>query len=386
LKLHSKVFLLAHVVSGTDCGRRKLLDAVSKLNIHATDIQVRQLIEISQSLTRRTVAWYASQNQHMPAVESLRGQNPSRSLSIVRAHIDAFDLQLWLPSDIREHIEIDGHLVLCEWELRKVQADEALASIRDALSVQYSVKQGKIAYGQGVKAATSSTHKIEESRKRAEFHAETYRKARGAMMNLLPRLPSHLIANDVLKLFPPLSSTDIRPLPSAELKVGEGRKRVELSWIWKSYGSAGGDQECVNDGKHGKVPMGADQENFIVVRLQWLRSRARASRWEEEVRLVSEEMRRVSKFLEYERDRWLGEAKRRNVEAMAGHTQSPLMEGLMAYAYRQAELRDRLRCHFDYLWRHADRWKQDPAGVPTFRHWYSSVVEPDKSPYLYIMD
>jgi hypothetical protein len=34
-----------------------------------------------------------------------------------------------------------------------VQADKALASIHDALSVQYSVKQGKIAYGPGVKVA-----------------------------------------------------------------------------------------------------------------------------------------------------------------------------------------------------------------------------------------
>jgi hypothetical protein len=233
-------------------GRRKLLDGVSKLNIHATDIQVRQLIETSQSLTRRTLAWFTSQNQHMPVAISLRAQNPSRSLSITRAHIDAFDLQLWLPSDVKGQFEVDEHLVLCEWELRKVQADEALTSIREALSVQYSVKQGKIAYGQGVKAATSSTHKIEESRKRAEFHAETYRKARTAMINLLPVLPSN-ITDDVLKLFPPLAATDIRPLPSVELEVGEGRKRVELSWIWKSYGSAGGDQECVNDGKHGYV-------------------------------------------------------------------------------------------------------------------------------------
>jgi hypothetical protein len=230
------------------------LDGVSKLNVHATDIQVRQLIETSQSLTRRTLAWYAAQNQHMPAVESLRELNPSHSLLITRAHIDAFNLQLWLPSDIQRQVDVDEHLVLCEWELRKVQADEALTSIRDALSIQYSIKQGKIAYGQGIKAATSSTHKIEESRKRAEFHAETYRKARAAMTSLLPRLPSHIITDNMLNLFPPLSATDIRPLPSAELQVGEGRKRVELSWIWKSYGSAGGDTECVNDGKHGNVP------------------------------------------------------------------------------------------------------------------------------------
>jgi hypothetical protein len=132
--------------------------------------------------------------------------------------------------------------------------------------------------------------------------------------------------------------------------------------------------------------MGTAQQSFIVIRLQWLRSQARASRWEEEVKLVSEEMGQVSKFLEYKRDRWLGEAKRQNADAsseMAG--QSPLMEGLMAYAYRQAELRDLLRSHFDYLWRHADHWQRDPAGVLTMRHWYSSVIEPDKSPYLYTL-
>jgi hypothetical protein len=97
-------------------------------------------------------------------------------------------------------------------------------------------------------------------------------------------------------------------------------------------------------------------------------------------------MVRVLKFLEYERDRWLGEAKRRNVGASAEKPQSPLGEGLMAYAYRQAELCDRLHSHFNYLWRHADRWKQDPAGVPTVRNWFSSAIEPDKSPFLYTLD
>jgi hypothetical protein len=108
---------------------------------------------------------------------------------------------------------------------------------------------------------------------------------------------------------------------------------------------------------------GSDHQWIIVVRLQWLRSRARAIRWEEEVKLISAEMGRVLKFLEYERDRWLGAAKQRDQGVSS--ERSPLMEGLTAYAYRQAEHRDRLRSHFDYLWRHADRWKQSPAAVPT---------------------
>jgi hypothetical protein len=185
----------------------------------------------------------------MPAIETLRSQTPTRSLSIKRGHVDAYNLALWLPSDVKGQAEPQEHLALCEWELRKVQADEALSMIRDALSAQYSVKQGKIAYGQGVKAGTTSTNKIEESRKRAEFHAETYRKAREAMASLAAGLPSD-VTNEVLKCFPPLLATDIRPLPSADLQVGEGRKKVVLSWIWKSYGSAGADKESMNDGMY----------------------------------------------------------------------------------------------------------------------------------------
>jgi hypothetical protein len=226
------------------------MKAVTRLNVHATDIQVRQLIETLQSLTRRTVAWFISQNRHMPSIEALRECTPSRSLTIKKTHVDAYDLQLWLPLDVKGQAEFDEHLAFCEWELRKAQADEALASICDALSAQYLVKQGKIAYGQGVKAATTSTNKIEEGRRLAEFHADTYRTAREAMISLSSRLGSHVTDPDkIIKLFPSLSATDIRPLPSAELQVGEGQKRVELSWIWKLYGSAGGNQESVNDGK-----------------------------------------------------------------------------------------------------------------------------------------
>jgi hypothetical protein len=129
-----------------------------------------------------------------------------------------------------------------------VQADEALASIREALSVQYSVKQGKITYGRGVKAATSSTHRIEESRKRAEFHAEPYRKAGTVMTNLLPVLPSNTTDN-VLKLFPPLAATDICPLPSAELAIADRGGPEEGRAINYSFVISGGQSNI--PGKQG---------------------------------------------------------------------------------------------------------------------------------------
>jgi hypothetical protein len=86
-------------------------------------------------------------------------------------------------------------------------------------------------------------------------------------------------------------------------------------------------------------------------------------------------------------------ANRRDVEGMDSlgdswidRDRSALVEGLAGCAYRQAELRSRLYSHFGYLWRDADLWKQDPGTVPTARNWFSNVIAPEKSPYLYHYD
>jgi hypothetical protein len=71
--------------------------------------------------------------------------------------------------------------------------------------------------------------------------------ARKAMVLLSKLLPAEYTGKS-LEYFPVLHQSDICELPSGELELGDGYKEVEMSWIWKSYGSATGDKEAVNDG------------------------------------------------------------------------------------------------------------------------------------------
>jgi hypothetical protein len=60
-----------------------------------------------------------------------------------------------------------------------------------------------------------------------------------------------------------------------------------------------------------------------------------------------------------------------------------LNEGLAGYAYRQADLRERMWCHFKCLWRYVDDWRKDPRLIPTTRNWYANCIQPDSSQFLY---
>jgi hypothetical protein len=116
----------------------------------------------------------------------------------------------------------------------------------------------------------------------------------------------------------------------------------------------------------------------------WLKSRARAHRWREEIELLKEEMDRTHKFLEWEEGWWNSQVNRRQPTVLVGDTpvtDVTLLEGLEAYARRQADLRRRLWEHFGYLWRDVGSWI-NKGEVPTQRNWYSSLA-PEDSPHLY---
>ena len=82
---------------------------------------------------------------------------------------------------------------------------------------------------------------------------------------------------------------------------------------------------------------------FTAVRIEWAKARARYLRWSEEVQLLKEEMRRVRKTLEWEAQQWEGRTEFETVDAAA-------MEGINAYATRQAQVRRDLLAHFTRIW------------------------------------
>ena len=80
------------------------------------------------------------------------------------------------------------------------------------------------------------------------------------------------------------------------------------------------------------------------MRVEWAKTHARANRWQEEVLLVQEEMRRVIAFLDSKATWW----------RLQGHRHSDLHDdintGLAAYAAHQSHLMQHLAETFATLW------------------------------------
>ena len=80
------------------------------------------------------------------------------------------------------------------------------------------------------------------------------------------------------------------------------------------------------------------------LRVEWMKSRARAARWSEEVTLVVEEMQRVLHFLMWKAGWW-------RLQGPCRDTGRPdLQEGLVAYATKQARILEELATKFAALW------------------------------------
>lgn len=80
------------------------------------------------------------------------------------------------------------------------------------------------------------------------------------------------------------------------------------------------------------------------LRVEWCKARARSMRWAEEVELLQEEMRRVSSFLRWHASWWNQKISECTLGTAADN------EGLGAYTYHQAQLRNDLADCFKKKW------------------------------------
>ncbi|KAJ7808144.1 hypothetical protein B0H14DRAFT_3482660 [Mycena olivaceomarginata] len=97
--------------------------------------------------------------------------------------------------------------------------------------------------------------------------------------------------------------------------------RREVSWIWTAAGMTGTDA-ALEDGEH--------------CEFEWAKTYARSRRWDEEVRLLKEEFRRLPLSLEFEAAMWAGraDAVRGRVSTLDG----AYAQGMIAYALKQEAL------------------------------------------------
>ncbi|KAI0037361.1 hypothetical protein FA95DRAFT_1507040 [Auriscalpium vulgare] len=243
------------------------------------------------------------------------------------------NIKLYLPSDIddgQRHALCDPSLVDIESKLRLAATNEALDGVRHQLRFRTYVNKFKITNVTGQRKNTRARAlqaRIEVGVKR---DAETYRMHRAAHLRLVghgdweKKLQvlddSHLVGLGA-RLIDAIDQADqdrvVEFLRSRRGGEASGESRYKLPWIW--YTEASGE-----DGDDGDLSRD--------LKIEWFKSRARSTRWLEEVLQVQEDMRRVEATYLWHSRTWTGRGTARS------NTGPALAEGLLAYASKQAAM------------------------------------------------
>jgi len=241
--------------------------------------------------------------------------------------VKAESIKLFLPSQLGAEDQDSiclGGVINSEKELRFAQLEDSLNDLRRARRV----RRGLLTFhkvqlaGQGQKTQTKSRAVMQTIQDRIGRCVRRYRVARNALLCLDPD-------GEWKNLYPPLTDNDNRG-PGKELEEGLGSDgQYTLSWIWRS----------------GTTTISPDEVNEDM-RMEWAQCAARADRWEEEVTLLQEEMRRTVQFLEWKSGDWL-----EKVDARAGTTTPVVRSGLSAYANKQHAVFHNLAVQFCQRWR-----------------------------------
>lgn len=259
--------------------------------------------------------WREVQLAYTPAVASLILQRSS-DMAIGSESMElAEDIPLFFPSSVPVVLrETMNTVVARELRLRKAQAEEALEDVcrgRRMITGLTQFKKLNIC-GAGNKPNTRMRNLHNRLQRRIQRAAKRYQAAREAVQQLEPGG----IWSDQ---FRQLEQSDIRgPGKQSDDALYMPNGRHEQSWIW-SVGRSGARKDT-------------EEEFDKIMRAEWAKMRARRDRWEEEYRLVVEEMRRTVVYLEWKAAWWRGQCWRRNDVDLATQL------GLKAYAERQARM------------------------------------------------
>ncbi|KAG1760085.1 hypothetical protein EV702DRAFT_1208029 [Suillus placidus] len=325
VSMHAEISPSIFIASGIDLEneQRRLKVDIAKQGQHATNTQMGTVQRLRNALQRKIDTWQRIQALYTPAVQLLQSRVESPSHSTLDI-INPEDSQLWLPSALcSKPIPCDRRLLTTEWELRYAQAGDALEEIRQSLRLRDYMYTFKRNWIRGQSANTRVQNALSRVEARATAGAEKYRAARVALSSLAPIL-GEVGWDHKYKVLE--RKDDMRGMSVPKRGDSEGRR--QLSWIWLVEGVGDDEDEVVQDG----------------LRVEWCKARARAMRWAEEVELLQEEMRRVTCFLRWHASWW----NQKTAEQMLGTTADD--EGLGAYAYRQARLRDDLADCFENKW------------------------------------
>ncbi|KAL1724918.1 hypothetical protein EV714DRAFT_240356 [Schizophyllum commune] len=234
-----------------------------------------------------------------------------------------------------------GDVSTIEERLRDAQCRTALDKIRDLLLAKSRDLRFKTSNVRHQASSTRARSVIGQTDEKIRVLALKYNTARGALLALSETSTAAvkwrlLDVNHDLRL---MQDPDEAPAPAGSSHIqrlrdatGEGRRTV--SWIW--YGTNTSDPEAQGT------------ELYEGIRVEWCKAFARLRRWQEQISLVREEMRRTPISLRRRADEW--EARR-----VADNREGALGEGARAYAARQRRLFQELAKHFETMFDNAPK-------------------------------
>ncbi|KAF8162353.1 hypothetical protein BJ912DRAFT_864825 [Pholiota molesta] len=316
------------------------------------------LTEQRNALISRIRAWEQLLPIYVPGLLQYHSDYPPSE----RRSSNPEDAAIWLPSRLpephRSRICVTG-LPAIEERIRDAQLPDSLENVKRILKIKSRMIAFKNKNIRGQRDGTRSRAVIDRVHDRARYSAEKYREARTAKYALTGpgewetkyrvledgdvrgyqdpnRLRQRVGRRGVLEDDQLEGPTGVLLEDSEEFTLfdetrrrrdGTGETRRTLSWIWLTTPSSA-----------------SDDDKDDVLRSEWARSRARATRGREEVMILKEEMRRVLAYLEWKATWWRAREHGRD-----GITKD-LMEGLASYSRSQARLQESLAAHFRRLW------------------------------------
>jgi hypothetical protein len=280
------------------------------------------------TLRNRIQQWREAQLVYMPCVGTFLVQALTAiadSPSVELAESIPLHLPSSLPQTLRQSPEL-SEVIEKERRLRVAQADDALADIRRQRRIISGLWQFKKLNvdGTGNRACTRMRTLYNRFNLRTQRSAGRYRAARDALVTLDPD-GSWQSRLQVLK------DADIRGPGKDDDGVGNGR--FTPSWIW------------LVPRIHSAPDMGASEQVLDdSLQVEWSKSQARMQRWEEEVVLIQEEMRRVITYHEWKAQWWRSQAARRT------DADETKLHGVAAYAQKQAYFSEQLARQCAVVW------------------------------------
>ncbi|RDB24457.1 hypothetical protein Hypma_008439 [Hypsizygus marmoreus] len=341
------------IISGLGIEDTQLLLQTDAQRRNQTAAQMASIQERRTHLLRRIQRFQSVQTTYMPGLPAYLAEHPSSPPNLSQPET----IPIHLPSSIATHARssVCPNLAAVEDRLRYAHAHEALEDLRRQLRTRSLAARFKSENVRSQGPHTRMRGLQDQIEVKVRAARDRYNIARDALLRLWgsgnwENTLRLLGADDVRgmnerSLTQEEQEADARAQELAGLGPGEadrlpdvamtgiverGEGRHGLSWIWYNVSAA----EVAGD------TSGSMHE---CIRVEWVKARARAQRWTEEVILVDEEMRRVLEFGRWRATWWEEQAQRRGSEGV-------LLEGVQAYAYKQADAERRLVSIWESRW------------------------------------